>query len=266
MSRFRTIEISNPLFEQQHLRFLTVKTNSLKGRGDICVFVPPGKKRLQHIPVCLLLHGVYGSAWSWAFNAGVHRKARRMIKNGEIAPVLIAMPSDGLWGDGSAYLPHHAMDFEKWIAVDVPEVLITSFPQVSERSPFFIAGLSMGGFGALRIGAKYHQRFNGMAGHSSITKLSQMPLFMEESLEGYSQPVKTDESVVDTLLKYRAQLPPFRFDCGSSDLLIHENRILHQQIEAHNIPHIYEEFEGGHEWVYWEKHVEDTLRFFNTLL
>ncbi|MBX3254418.1 MAG: hypothetical protein KF862_09780 [Chitinophagaceae bacterium] len=266
MAGFRTIEISNPLFEQQHLRFLTVKANSLKGRGDICIFVPPGTTGLQHIPVCLLLHGVYGSAWSWAFNAGVHRKTQQMIENGEIAPVLIAMPSDGLWGDGSAYLPHHSLDFEKWIAADVPEVLITSFPQVSEQSPFFIAGLSMGGFGALRIGAKYHQRFKGMAGHSSITELSQMPLFVEESLDGYSQPVKADESVLDTILKYRTQLPPFRFDCGSSDLLINENRLLHRQMEAHNIPHIYEEFEGGHEWPYWEKHVEDTLRFFNTLL
>lgn len=266
MAGFRTIEISNPVFEQQQLRFVTVKTNSLKGRGDICIFIPNGSTAFQNMPVCLLLHGVYGSAWNWALNAGVHRIAQQMIDKGEIAPVLIAMPSDGLWGDGSAYLPHHSLDFEKWIAADVPEVLITTFPQVSEQSPFFIAGLSMGGFGSLRIGAKYHQRFKGMAGHSSITELSQMSLFVEEHVDGYSQPVKTDESVLATFLKYREQLPPFRFDCGSSDLLINENRTLHQQLEAHNIPHIYEEFEGGHEWPYWEKHVADTLRFFNTLL
>ncbi len=180
MTGFRTIEISNPVFEQQQLRFLTVKTNSLKGRGDICIFVPRETAEVQHLPVCLLLHGVYGSAWNWAFNAGVHTKAQQMIDNGEIAPVMIAMPSDGLWGDGSAYLPHHSLDFEKWIAADVPEVLISSFPQVSEQSAFFIAGLSMGGFGALRIGAKYHQRFRGMAGHSSVTELGQMSKFVEE--------------------------------------------------------------------------------------
>lgn len=266
MSRFRTIEISNPAFEQERLRFMTVKTNSLKGRGDICIFVPPGTTTLQDMPVCLLLHGVYGSAWSWAFNAGVHRTALQMIERGEIAPMLIAMPSDGLWGDGSAYLPHHSLDFEKWIAADVPETLITVFPQVSEQSPFFIAGLSMGGFGALRIGAKYHQRFRGMAGHSSITELDQLSMFVEESADGYAQPDKTDESVLNTILKYREKAPPFRFDCGSSDVLINENRILHQQLEARNIPHTYEEFEGEHEWPYWEKHVADTLQFFHTLL
>lgn len=266
MPGFRTIEISNPVFEQQQLRFLTVKTNSLKGRGDICIFIPQGTTELQNMPVCVLLHGVYGSAWSWAFNAGVHRKAQQMIDKGEIAPVIIAMPSDGLWGDGSAYLPHHSLDFEKWIASDVPETLITSFPQVSEQSLFFIAGLSMGGFGALRIGAKYNQRFSGMAGHSSITELRQLSLFVEENPDDYAQPVKSNESVLDTILKYREQLPPFRFDCGSDDLLINENRILHQQLSANNIPHIYEEFEGEHEWPYWEEHVASTLQFFHTLL
>ncbi|CAL1518502.1 alpha/beta hydrolase-fold protein [Chitinophaga sp. MM2321] len=263
MSKFRTVEISNPAFEQQHLRFLTVKTASLKGRGDICIFVPPGITDLSDLPVCILLHGVYGSAWSWAFCAGIHLRAKEMMERKEIKPMLIAMPSDGLWGDGSAYLPHHQLDFEKWIATDVPEVLIESFPQVSEKSPFFIAGLSMGGFGALRIGAKYNERFKAMAGHSSITMLEQMKLFVEEDLQGYTQNDPTSENVLDTMLKYKDRLPPFRFDCGNTDLLIADNRLLHQQLQENNIPHLYEEFEGGHEWPYWEKHVIRTLQFFD---
>ena len=263
MSAFRTIEISNPAFEQQHLRFLTVKTPSLQGRGDICIFVPPGTEAAADLPVCILLHGVYGSAWSWAFCAGVHLQAEEMIARKELRPMMIAMPSDGLWGDGSAYLPHHQHDFEKWIAADVPGVLTETFPQVSGKSPFFIGGLSMGGFGALRIGAKYNKRFKAMAGHSSITSLEQMKLFVEEEVQGYSQGNEADESVLHTMLANREQLPPFRFDCGSTDLLIADNRLLHQQLAASNIPHVYEEFEGGHEWPYWQRHVRRTLQFFD---
>ena len=56
---FRTIEISDLQFECNNLRFITVKTANLKGRGDICVFVPPGNDSAR-IPLVILLHGVYG--------------------------------------------------------------------------------------------------------------------------------------------------------------------------------------------------------------
>jgi putative tributyrin esterase len=265
MSKFSTIEVSNPAFEQQHLRFITVKTPSLKGRGDICVFVPPGTADIQDLPVCILLHGVYGSAWSWPLCSGVHLQAQELMAQGIIKPMLLAMPSDGLWGDGSAYLPHHQFDFEKWIAEDVPDVLMEVFPQVSNLSPFYIGGLSMGGFGAMHIGVKYHQRFMGVSGHSSITELEQMKLFVAEEVVGYVQSDQTDESVWSTIVKHQDHLPPLRFDCGKDDLLITYNRQLHERLTAQNITHQYEEYEGGHEWAYWERHVHRTLKFFDAL-
>ncbi|PYF74718.1 alpha/beta hydrolase [Pedobacter nutrimenti] len=266
MSKFRTIEMSNPAFERDHLRFITVKTAYLKGRADICVFVPPGTSQMKDLPVTLLLHGVYGSAWSWPFCSGVHLLAAKMIENAQLKPMILAMPSDGLWGDGSAYLPHHTLNYEKWIAEDVPQALTECFPQVSEASAFFIAGLSMGGFGALRIGAKYHQRFKGMSGLSSITNLDQMKLFTEEEYAEYAQHDPVDESVLRTILANRDHLPPFRFDCGTDDLLIEHNRLLHQELRRQCISHRFQEFEGGHQWAYWEKHIAATLLFFNAIL
>ena len=120
---FRTIEKSDPAFESNHLSFITVKTKNLKGRGDICLFVPP-VKGLKDIPLVVLLHGVFGSAWAWSQKAGVHLTAWDMIQNKELEPMVIAMPSDGLWGDGSAYLPHNDFDFEKWIVDDVINAVI----------------------------------------------------------------------------------------------------------------------------------------------
>ncbi|MCE6991844.1 alpha/beta hydrolase family protein [Dyadobacter sp. CY323] len=262
MSRFRTAEISDPRFEKDHLRFITVKSPHLKGRGDICVFAPPDLGDAQSVPVIILLHGVYGSAWSWAYGTGVHIRAMGMIKGGEIPPVIIAMPSDGLWGDGSAYLPHHQCDFEKWIAEDVCDVLAEKIVGVDNDSPFFLGGLSMGGFGALRIGAKYGNRFSGIAAHSSITRLEQMELFVVESLDNYRQEDQVDEDVLSTFIRYRENLPPIRFDCGTSDQLIEHNRALHREMEKFGIPHEYAEHSGGHEWSYWEKHVIESIRFF----
>ncbi|SHE39744.1 alpha/beta hydrolase [Pedobacter caeni] len=262
MSAFRTLEISNPAYERDHLRFITVGTDNLAGRADICVFVPPGTADLQNLPVVILLHGVYGSAWSWAYCAGVHLQAMEMIRKGELPNIIIAMPSDGLWGDGSAYLPHHNQDFERWISTDVPQALKEMLPQVSEQSVFFISGLSMGGFGALRIGAKYPSVFKAISAHSSITELDQMPLFTKMPLSVYKQSDPVEESVLATLLKNKETLAPIRFDCGNKDLLNSHNRHLHEQLSSHHIVHEYEEFDGGHEWQYWEKHIARSLLFF----
>jgi len=263
-SKFKTTEISDARFESDNLRFITVKTKNLKGRGDICLFVP-NVELTKDTPLVVLMHGVYGSAWIWSQKAGVHRTAQEMMENKEIKPMLIAMPSDGLWGDGSAYLPHNSLDFEKWIAEDVITAVKENIDVITDKSPVFISGLSMGGYGALRIGAKYPETFKGISGHSSITDVPQMALFVEEGLENYKQEVSENESVFNLMKKNETLLPPVRFDCGKDDLLIEHNRTLHQQLNAANIQHIYEEFSGKHEWIYWETHIKDTLLFFNEL-
>lgn len=259
---FKTTKLSNPQFENNGLRFITVKTPNLKGRGDICVYVPPGTKPTATLPIVILLHGVYSSAWSWAYNAGVHLKLNELINAGELPPMILAMPSDGLWGDGSGFLQHSLYNFEKWIAEDVPAVVRENINGAKEDSPLFISGLSMGGFGALRIGAKYGQQFRAISGMSSITSLPQIKLFVEEPLKYYAQDNAVDEDVFATFKYYRQQLPPMRFDCGTNDLLLRYNRDLHKKMEQEGIPHIYEENSGGHEWSYWSKHVITTLKFF----
>lgn len=260
--RFRSLEISNPSYENDNLRFITVKTPNLKGRGDICVYVPPGTGPGDTLPVVILLHGVYGSAWSWPYNSGVHLKTHELIESGELPPMVIAMPSDGMWGDGSAFLPIDGYNFEKWIAEDVPDALVECIRGVNKQSPLFISGMSMGGFGALRIGAKYGNKFRAISAHSSMTSLAQIKFFAEESLKQYAQDNTTEEDVLATFLYYRKQLPPIRFDCGNSDVLIKYNRALHKKMGSEGIPHIYHENAGGHEWSYWSKHIIQSLQFF----
>ncbi len=261
MSKFRTTELSDPEFESNNLRFITVKTPNLKGRGDICLFVPP-VDGLIDVPIVTLLHGVYGSAWIWAHKAGVHFTALRMMQERMIKPMVIAMPSDGLWGDGSAYLPHNNKNFERWITEDVIDATIENIDCVSTKSQLYIAGLSMGGYGALRLGSKYPSKYKAISGHSSITNKNQMHLFVEENEVMYDQNDKIEEDVFELMRKNKEDLPAVRFDCGKEDLLIEHNRTLHEKLKAAKIDHDYQEYEGGHEWSYWQEHIKDTLLFF----
>lgn len=260
--RFRTIEVSDAPYESANLRHITIKTPNLIGRGDISVFVPgQALPEGEKLPLVTLLHGVYGSHWVWPHKAGVHLTAQRLIDAGELPPMLIATPSDGLMFDGSAYLPHNDRRFDAWIVDDVPDAVIEAGLPTSADAPRFIAGLSMGGYGALRLGAAHPDRFTAFAGHSSITDFEQMSIFVEESPETYHGPA-TERSVLEAMKASADRLPPFRFDCGVDDVLVEHNRALHQGLVEAGIGHEYEEHPGGHEWPYWTKHIEDTLRFF----
>ena len=262
---FRTVEISDPDLAPPGLRFVTVKSGALKQRADLLLYVPPRAEALRNVPLVMLLHGVYGSHWAWAFKGGAHVTAQRLVDAGAIPPMVLAMPSDGLWGDGSGYAAHDGKDFERWIVDEVPAAAVAACPACSETSPLFIAGLSMGGFGALRLAGKYPQRFLGAAGHSSVTEAAQLDALMAESREGWaSAPV--DTSVIAALRNARGPLPALRFDCGRDDVLLQANRRLHEDLQAAGIPHEYAEHEGGHDWVYWARHLEETLKFFGETL
>lgn len=264
MSHFFTTELSNPENEFDHLRFITVKSKALQRRADITVYIPPNVKAGHSLDVVILLHGVYGSHWAWAMNGGVHKTAQRLIEQGNMRPMVLVMPSDGLHGDGSGYLNHQQEDYEQWIVEDVVTVVKEQIAGVNEKSNFFITGLSMGGYGALRLGAKYPDVFRSFSGLSSITEFSQLSLFLEPGeYERIKQRVLIQENVLDCILMNKERLQPFYFDCGSEDLLIGFNRKLHQNLVDRNIEHTYREHEGAHQWVYWQKHIQDSLQFFN---
>lgn len=262
---FRTIENSDPQINFEGLRFVTVKSPALGARADITLFAPREADKLNNIPLITLLHGVYGSHWAWAMKGFAHRTLQQLVTAGEVPPMALAMPSDGLWGDGSGYVPHARQNFETWIAEEVPEAARNALPCLSETSPQLIAGLSMGGFGALRLAAKYSQKYKAVSGHSSITHFEQMKRFVAEDLSVCGVKVE-DHSVLETILGSRDSLPAIRFDCGTEDPLLEYNRELHNQLKANGITHLYEEFPGGHEWKYWETHFADTLRFFGKFL
>ncbi|MFT4565848.1 MAG: putative tributyrin esterase [Saprospiraceae bacterium] len=265
MSSFNTIELSDSSYERDGLRFLTAKTDNLQGRGDICIYVPEVAKDISNLPIYILLHGVYGSSWVWAYKGGAHITAHRLIANQEIEPAIIAMPSDGLWGDGSAYFTHHQKQFDQWIVNDVRTAIIENIPASGAKSKLCIGGLSMGGYGALMLGGRFPEKFAAISGHSSITKLEQVKQFVEEPIEAYTNAAEIPD-VIDAMIKNSDRLPVLRFDCGIDDPLIDANRILHDQLLESHIRHEYEEFPGGHEWSYWQQHVERTFRFFDRII
>ena len=257
---FRSVEISQPEYTPPGVSMVTVKSPALGRRADISCYVPQGTKP-SRLPLAILLHGVYGSHWAWLFKGGAHRVLDRLIAEEGLPPMMLAMPSDGLWGDGSAYLTHQDADYARWIFDEVPAAAALVEPSVSE-APLFIGGLSMGGYGALRLGAVHAEKFAAISAHSSATRLDHLFHISEEKPEQFHLTTQAPVDVIDCLRANRDRLPPFRFDCGSNDFLIEASRLLHRQLTEDGIPHAYEEFPGIHDWPYWHTHLADSLRFF----
>jgi len=179
--------------------------------------------------------------------------------------MLLVAPSDGLYRDGSAYLRHSGRDYERWITDDVIEGVTKAFAYVDAGSAVFITGLSMGGYGALRLGVKHPDIFRGISAHSAITQIEEMSQFTSAPFpsEG-ADAAETD--LISWAERYRNILPPLRFDCGTGDPLIEGNRHFHRELKNRQIPHRYMEFEGAHDWSYWHANVSSSLLFFEEIL
>lgn len=262
---FRTIERSDPAIAMDGLEFVTVKSRALGRRADVTVYVPPAARDATDLPIVVLLHGVYGSHWAWALKGRAHLTAARLIGEGALPPVALLMPSDGLWGDGSGYVKHTDHDAERWIIDEMPALARAIIPACSARSPLLVAGLSMGGFGALRLAGRYPERIAAAAGLSSVTGASQFETLIEENRDGWSED-PADRSVLAALTETATPLPPLRIDCGLDDPFLEANRELHRALQAAGIAHEYAESAGGHDWECWSVTLEHTLCFFGHVL
>ncbi|SET38038.1 alpha/beta hydrolase [Thalassotalea agarivorans] len=258
------LEVSNPEFTPKDTQFVTVYSSNTGRRHDISIY--NAHLIAENAPVVLLLHGVYGNHWVWMNLGGVHTVYDQLKQQG-LSDFVLVMPSDGGVLEGSAYLPlSNGEDYDRWIVEDVRLAVEQTVSAVSKESNWYITGLSMGGYGALRLGAKYPSLFKGISGHSSVTCLEDLKFFTEVSLHQYQE--KNDElesNIVYWCKKHVAELTPMRFDCGQHDELFESNNLLAKRLTQANITFSYEKHYGGHEWAYWHKHIATTLQFFDQI-
>ena len=247
-----------PSPEGDLLHFVARESRSLGGRGDITLFIPPAEG--DPMPLVILLNGVYGSHRTWCEQGEAHRTALRLIGEGRIRRMVLAMPADGLWTLGTGFARHVAGAYEHWIMEDVIGCARDMVPDLGPE--VFLAGLSIGGYGALRLGAKYGGLVRGISAHSPITRLHDMARFVPEPNSYLG-----DEPFVGVwIVRHRAALPPLRFDCGTEDPLLDASRRLHDELVHQDIVHLYQEYPGAHDWAYWKTHLADTLLFFEQRL
>jgi len=210
-------------------------------------------------PVYYLLHGLSDDYTIWQRRTRIEWYAREL-------PLIVVMP-DGFRGfytnneQGPAYATY--------VAEELPAFVERNFPAGSGRGKRCVGGLSMGGYGALRIGLGYPDRYASANSHSGALLFGHNPIrdsdFDSAEIERIcgSDPGGSEHDLL--MLAERAQrtgaLPSLRIDCGSADFLIEDNREFHERLDELGVPHEYEEHPGEHNWDFWDTHVQAALRF-----
>ena len=211
-------------------------------------------------PVLYLLHGLSDNHTIWLRRTSIERYVANL-------GVIVVMP-DG--GRGFYTDAAEGYAYGKAIGEELVARIDKTFPTQASREGRVIAGLSMGGYGALRLALAYPETFR--AAHSLSGAMgfghkdpnpddSRMPEFQRIVGKDYKGSAH-DLYALAKKNQSAGTLPALRIDCGTEDFLIEDNRAFTQFLTANKIPHEYEEFPGAHTWDYWDIHIQDALAFF----
>ena len=233
--------------------------NALGKMISFNVIYPEG--RSAPFPVWYLLHGLSDDHTGWARRTSIERYVAKL-------PCIVVMPN-GERGFYTDAVDRHWSAFETNIVRDIVGFVDATFRTLPVREGRVVIGLSMGGYGALKLALKNPDVFCAAVSHSGAVRMGHFPLSAEHELGGEFLPVfganPTGGPNDIFALAHgidRALLPALRIDCGVDDFLIEDNRELHRYLEEIGIEHQYAEYPGGHTWDYWDEHVQEALDFF----
>lgn len=221
--------------------------------GTATYLSKPGQK----FKTLYLLHGLLGNYTDWVSGTRIQRWAEE--KN-----LAVVMPS----GDNSFYFkgPAPMNDYERFIGEELLDVTRRMFPLSDKREDTFIAGLSMGGYGAIRNGIRFSEEFSHVAGLSSAVHFFETPPeehFTKGLFPDFEAAAKSDlncKVAFENLLAEGRQMPRFYLSCGRQDDLMPANESLRDFLVERGADVTWDEEENaGHEWDFWDSQIKKVL-------
>ena len=224
------------------------------------VILPVGREgELKDVPVLYLLHGMGDDCSAWMRKTAVERYA---LERG----VAVIMP------DGALSTYHnmaHGEKYNDYIALELPQIMAAYFPISTDREKNFIAGCSMGGFGALKIGLAYPDKFSAI-GCLSAANFEYRPdaAFVQRILH---RAYDDELDFWDIMMAANARATAAGRDAvklwhgwGDEDRLrenAEKSRTFFESIQSPMLSYHWEMFRGRHDWALWDEMIEKFIRW-----
>lgn len=214
-------------------------------------------------PVLYLLHGAYGDYSDWARLTSIERYA-------QAHKIAVVMPS----ADNSFYQDmYRGGKYLTYFTRELPDYIARLFPVSTKREDTFVAGLSMGGYGAVRVAFEVPERFGAAASLSGAIDLlaalgdaekePHRPPFYWDAI--FADPGKVEGSDADLFalaqkrLAEGRKLPPIYQTVGTEDFIYPANLSAKKKLEELGLELTYAEHPGIHDWEFWDAHIRDVL-------
>ena len=247
-------------------------SQSLRRTVTVDVIIPLDKKPLPGMPeredkpfkTLYLLHGGYGNYTDWVNGTRIQRWA-------EEQNLVVVMPS----GDNKFYvdIPDLGDYYGKFIGEELVEFTRKMFPLSHKKEDTYIAGLSMGGYGATVNGLKYSDTFGYIGSFSAgymmddianNTEFAQIAKFGPRFFEIMfgPDPLNSDcnyKYLAKKLVDEGKELPKMYIAVGTEDFLYNNIQDYCRFLDGIGYEYTYEESAGGHEWDFWDRHVKRFL-------
>jgi putative tributyrin esterase len=213
-------------------------------------------------PVLYLLHGLSDDDTTWLRRTAIERHVAELGWAVVMPQVHRSFYADEACGGR----------FWTFVSEELP-ALVSSFFRVSEaREDTFVAGLSMGGYGALKLALRQPGRFAAAASLSGVLDLAPLvragaprpedPAMFERIL-GPARSLAPGDDLLDLVRAAQpAALPALYACCGTEDALLPGNQAFAAACAAAGIPLTTSWTPGEHEWGYWDAEIQGVLRFF----
>ena len=254
----------SPPAAANRLREETVNSAALGRTMKYRVLLPETYDASQRrYPVLYLLHGLGGNYRDWTMRSNLAEYTRTL-------PLIVVMPDgENQWytnaADGSAR-------FEDYLFTDLPADVVQKFRTINSRYGRAIAGLSMGGYGALKSALKRPAAFSvvgAFSGAFEVTRSGRLERLIgaEESERiarifgpAESEARKTNDVFALAAAMKPAGAPYIYIDCGIGDNeLIAANREVVAALHKAGVAYEYHEVAGGHTWDYWDRQIRQFL-------
>jgi len=221
-----------------------------------------GGKRRAKYPVLYLLHGLSDDHTIWMRRTSIERYAA--ARN-----IAVVMPAVA-----RSFYQDMASGPKYWtfLSEELPALCQQYFPISDAREDTFAAGLSMGGYGALRLGLARPDKFAAVASLSGALDLARRlreagkpfaRIDRQEWMGIFGPELKAPSQANLWLLASQVaaaeQRPALYLSCGTEDELLADTRTFRQHLDAVGYPLTYHEGPGAHEWGYWDAQIQSVL-------
>jgi enterochelin esterase family protein len=228
-----------------HVSYYVSKALGVPRRVD--VYTPPGYESGKGTyPVMYLLHGSGDTELGWTSVGRAHLILDNLIAEGKARPMIVVMPYGRARAD--VYLAPFGQTsadpegFEKDLLGDVLPFVEKMYRISAKPVDRAIAGLSMGGGQALRIGLRHLDKFHSIGAFSAAARGNPE----EQFKEAFADPDATNK-----------KLKMFYIACGKTDSLFAGSRALDEALTAKQIKHTFVASEEGHVWRNWRNYLAE---------